>query len=199
MNLFIGNVSPETSEASLEKLFSEFGTVLSCKVPVDTTTGMPRGFAFVEMADKFESYDAIDNIDQTYFEGSIITVKESKPKNQGNNRGGGGNRFGGGGGNRYGGGGGNRFGGGGGNRQGGGGNRYSGGGGDRYGNGGGDRYNSNDRYGNGGGGDRYNNSDGDRYNNGGGNRFNSDGGDSSSQRPRRRRIDRSGGSFNQED
>lgn len=192
MNLFIGNVSPETSEASLEKLFSEFGTVLSCKVPVDTTTGMPRGFAFVEMADKFESYDAIDNIDQTYFEGSIITVKESKPKNQGNNRGGGGNRFGGGGGNRYGGGGGgNRYGsGGGGNRHGGGGDRYNSN--DRYGNGGGDRYNS-------GGNDRYGNGGGDRYNSGGGNRFNSDGGDGSSQRPRRRRIDRSGGSFNQED
>lgn len=176
MNLFIGNVSPETTEASLETLFSEFGEVLSCKIPVDNATGMPRGFAFVEMADKFESFDAIDNIDQTYFEGQIITVKESKPKNQGNNRGGGGNR-------RYGNsGGGNRYGGGGGNRY---------GGGDRYNSGGGDRYNSNS------GGNRYG-SGGDRYNSGG-DRFNrNDDEGSSSQRPRRRRIDRSGGSFNQD-
>lgn len=166
MNLFIGNVSPETTEASLETLFSEFGEVLSCKIPVDNATGMPRGFAFVEMADKFESFDAIDNIDQTYFEGQIITVKESKPKNQGNNRGGGGNR-------RYG--------------NSGGGNRYGGGGGNRY--GGGDRYS--------GGGDRYNSGSGNRYG-GGGDRFNRNDDEGSSQRPRRRRIDRSGGSFNQD-
>ncbi|MEZ5018123.1 MAG: RNA-binding protein [Flavipsychrobacter sp.] len=102
MNLFIGNVSPETTEASLENLFSEFGEILSVKIPVDTATGMPRGFAFVEMADRFESFDAIDNIDQTYFEGTVITVKESKPKNQGGgggHRGGGNRRFSGGSGN----------------------------------------------------------------------------------------------------
>ena len=109
MNLFIGNVSPETTESSLETLFSEFGEIVSIKIPTDPATGMPRGFAFVEMADKFESFDAIDNIDQTYFEGQIITVKESKPKNQQGNRGGGNRRFSNsGGGNRFGGGG-NRF------------------------------------------------------------------------------------------
>lgn len=120
MNLFIGNVGLETTEDSLRTLFSEFGEVVSCKIPIDTATGMPRGFAFVEMADKYESFDAIDNIDQTYFEGQIITVKESKSKSGG---GGGGNRRGGGGGyNRSGGGGYNRNGGSGGyNRSGGGG------------------------------------------------------------------------------
>lgn len=125
MNLFISNVSPLTSEAGLRNIFAEFGEVLSVKIPIDPATGMPRGFAFVEMADKFHSYDAIDNLDMTYLDGQIITVKESKPKTQG---GGGGQR--GGGGNRFGGGG-NRFGGGGGQRSGGGGNRFGGGGGQR--------------------------------------------------------------------
>lgn len=94
MNLFIGNLNPQTTEDSLRELFSEFGEIVSVKVPIDNETGMPRGFGFVEMADRFESFDAIDNIDGTYFEGQVITVKESKPKNQGggNNRGRGGHR-----------------------------------------------------------------------------------------------------------
>src|SRR5690606_36178347 len=92
MNLFIGNLSPQTNEDGLRTLFSEFGEILSVKVPIDPETGLPRGFGFVEMADKFESFDAIDNIDGIYFEGNVISVKESKPKNPpgGNNRGGGG-------------------------------------------------------------------------------------------------------------
>ncbi len=97
MNLFVGNLNPQTSEDSLRTLFSEFGEIVSVKIPVDTATGLPRGFGFVEMADKFESYDAIDNIDGIYFEGQVISVKESKPKNgqggnRGNSRGGGGFR-----------------------------------------------------------------------------------------------------------
>lgn len=96
MNLFIGNLNPQTTEDSLRELFSEFGEIVSVKVPIDAETGMPRGFGFVEMADRFESFDAIDNIDGTYFEGQVITVKESKPKNQqGGRRGGGGHRGGG--------------------------------------------------------------------------------------------------------
>lgn len=83
MNLFVGNLSPETSEDQLRKLFSEFGGIKSTKIPLDSETGLPRGFGFVEMEDKFEGYDAIDNLDCTFFMGTIITVKESKPKNQG--------------------------------------------------------------------------------------------------------------------
>lgn len=95
MNLFIGNLNPQTTEESLRTLFSEFGEIVSVKVPIDAETGQPRGFGFVEMADRFESFDAIDNIDGIYFEGQVISVKESRPKNQGNNRGGGGYRGGG--------------------------------------------------------------------------------------------------------
>ena len=104
MNLFVGNLNPQTSENSLRTLFSEFGEIVSVKIPIDSETGLPRGFGFVEMADRFESYDAIDNIDGIYFEGQVISVKESKPKNgqgsnnRGNSRGGGGFRSNGGGG-----------------------------------------------------------------------------------------------------
>jgi RNA recognition motif-containing protein len=81
MNLFVGNLNPETTAASLRTLFSEFGEVVASKVIIDNATGMSRGFGFVEMADKFHSYDAIDNIDSIFFEGNVISVKEAKQNN----------------------------------------------------------------------------------------------------------------------
>ncbi|MBS1586172.1 MAG: RNA-binding protein [Bacteroidetes bacterium] len=145
MNLFVGNLSPETSESSLRTLFAQFGEVASVKIIIDAATGMPKGFGFVEMTDKFHSYDAVDNLDMTFFEGSVISVKEAK---QNNKSGGGGFRSGGQRSSGHGGGGfrGGNSGGGGGQRSSGGGNRYSGGG-QRF-SGGGNRPNSNFNKGN---------------------------------------------------
>jgi len=80
MNLFVGNLNPDTTDSDLTKIFSEFGEVLTAKIVKDNITGDSRGFGFVEMADKFHSYDAIDNLDCTYFQGNIISVKEAKAK-----------------------------------------------------------------------------------------------------------------------
>lgn len=96
MNLFVGNLSPETTGNSLRTLFSEFGEVVSSKVIFDNATGMSRGFGFVEMADKFQAQNAVDNLDVSFFEGNIISVKEARQ----NTTGGGGGRGGSGGGNR---------------------------------------------------------------------------------------------------
>ncbi|MBL7692156.1 MAG: hypothetical protein JNM41_11215 [Flavipsychrobacter sp.] len=163
MNLFVANLHPDTTAEALRVLFSEFGEIVSYKVIFDPGTGASRGFGFVEMADKMKGFDAIDNLDQTFFEGNIISVKEAKQNNQ---KGGGGgrsfnkprgprpggyNREGGGGYNREGGGGGfnrdrggyNREGGSGGfNRDRGGYNRDSGGGYNRDNSGGYNRDNS---------------------------------------------------------
>jgi len=87
MNLFVGNLNPVTTAAGLRQLFSEFGEVVSSKILMDNVTGQPRGFGFVEMADKFHSFDAIDNLDATFFEGNVISVKEAKQNND--SRGGG--------------------------------------------------------------------------------------------------------------
>ena len=86
MNLYVGNLSPETTEADLRTIFSEFGEVVAVKILLDTATGLPRGFGFVEMADKFQGFDAITNIDMTYFQGN------SNNRGGGNRGGGGFNR-----------------------------------------------------------------------------------------------------------
>ncbi len=81
MNLFVGNLNPETTITDLRTLFSEFGEIVSAKIIYDNATGMSRGFGFVEMADKFQAFDCIDNIDATFFEGNVISVKEAKQNN----------------------------------------------------------------------------------------------------------------------
>ncbi len=92
MNLFIGNLNPETTVTNLRTLFSEFGEIVSAKIIYDNATGMSRGFGFVEMADKFHAFDAIDNIDCTFFEGNVISVKEAKQNNSKPGGHGGGNK-----------------------------------------------------------------------------------------------------------
>jgi len=81
MNLFVGNLNPETTVATLRPLFAEFGEIVSAKIIMDNATGTSRGFGFVEMADKFQAFDAIDNLDCTFLEGNIISVKEAKQNN----------------------------------------------------------------------------------------------------------------------
>jgi len=88
MNLFVGNLHPETNAEGLRTLFKEFGEVVSSKVIFDSATGASRGFGFVEMGDKTQGFDAIDNLDCSYFEGNIISVKEAKQNNTNTGRGG---------------------------------------------------------------------------------------------------------------
>jgi RNA recognition motif-containing protein len=89
MNLFVGNLSPETTENDLRKIFSEFGTVNTSRIIKDHVTGESRGFGFVEMEDKYHAMDAIDNLDGTFLQNSIISVKEAKPAGGGGHAGGG--------------------------------------------------------------------------------------------------------------
>jgi RNA recognition motif-containing protein len=83
MNLYISNLSPETTEADLEKAFSEFGAIKSLKIIIDRETGISKGFGFVEMEDKFQAMDAIDFFDMSFLKGNIINVREAKNNKDG--------------------------------------------------------------------------------------------------------------------
>ena len=128
--LYVGNLSYDTDSASLEQLFSEFGSVSSAEVISDRDTGQSKGFGFVQMGSDAEAKAAIEGMHEKNVGGRNLTVNEARPKAE---RGGGGGGYGGGG--NRGGGGGYGGGGGGGNRGGGGG--YGGGGGGNRGGGGG--------------------------------------------------------------
>lgn len=47
--MYIGNLPPEASEASVREMFAAFGTVRSISVAADIFTGRCRGFGSVEM------------------------------------------------------------------------------------------------------------------------------------------------------
>jgi RNA recognition motif-containing protein len=119
-NIFVGNLSFDTTQADLESAFGEFGAVERVHIVTDRDSGQPRGFAFVEMTERSAAEAAIERLNGAEFRGRTMNVNEARPKTEsggggGFNRGRGG---GGGGGARRGGGGG------GGNRGGGGGSRW---------------------------------------------------------------------------
>jgi RNA recognition motif-containing protein len=125
--LYVGNLSFQTTEETLKRLFEEDGRAVSkVSIITDRDTNQSRGFAFVEMGSPADADAAISALDGREVDGRSIRVNEARAKEP---RGGGGGGFGGGGGNgRRGGGGGGGGGGGRGGRGGGGGGR---GGGDR--------------------------------------------------------------------
>ena len=114
--LFVGNLSFNTEESTLQDLFSQAGQVESVRVMRDQATGRSRGFGFVEMASEDAARAAIEKFNETEIDGRRVAVNEARPPAQGGGRGfGGGGGFGGnrGGGGGYGGGRGGNGGGGG--------------------------------------------------------------------------------------
>ena len=116
MNIYVGNLAPETSETELRDAFAAFGQVATATIIKDRFSGEPRGFAFVEMPTRSEAIAAIAAMNGKELHGRNLSVNEARPRTEG---GGGGGGFGGGG---RGGGGGrdSNRGGGGGNKRGGG-------------------------------------------------------------------------------
>ncbi len=107
MNIFVGSLPWSTEEDELRGSFESYGEVSSVRIITDKFTGRSKGFGFVEMPDDAAAQKAIEELDGSSFGGRNIVVNESKPKPEGERRGGGGG-FNRGGGNRGGGGGYNR-------------------------------------------------------------------------------------------
>ncbi len=95
MNIYIGNLSFDTTEDQLREAFEAHGSVSTVNIIKDKYSGEPRGFAFVEMSTKDEGVAAISGLNGQDLNGRALNVNEAKPRTQG---GGGGNRSGGGGG-----------------------------------------------------------------------------------------------------
>lgn len=79
-NIYVGNLSYDTTDDSLSNAFSQHGTVLSARVITDRMTGRSRGFGFVEMEDNGEAQTAIQAINGTSLDGREVKVNEAKPR-----------------------------------------------------------------------------------------------------------------------
>lgn len=128
MSIFVGNLPFRAEQEDVAELFTPFGDVTNCFLPLERDTGRKRGFAFVELADEDSESRAIDALQGAELMGRPLRINKAEPRSAG---GGGGGGYGGGGGDRgprrggYGGGG-DRGGYAGADRSGGGGERSSG-------------------------------------------------------------------------
>ena len=86
-NLYVGNLSYDTTEDTLRTLFAEYGEIESANLITDRYTGRSRGFAFVEMGSKSEAEAAIIGLNGKMFKERTIVVNEARPR--ADNRGGG--------------------------------------------------------------------------------------------------------------
>jgi cold-inducible RNA-binding protein len=98
-NLFVGNMSFQTTEEDLRAMFEPFGSITRVHIAKDRETGRARGFAFVEMANDDEAAKAIAGLDGKEVGGRNLKVNEARPKEDrpsGGGRGPGGGGYGGG-------------------------------------------------------------------------------------------------------
>ena len=82
MNVFVAKLSPATTAKDLEKIFSEFGEVVSAKIIFDKQTGNSKGYGFVEMKEDEEAKAAIIALNDTEVDGNQIVVKEAIPREE---------------------------------------------------------------------------------------------------------------------
>ena len=78
MNIYIGNVPFDCTEAQLFDLLSPFGKVFDLNYPTDRITGAQRGFAFVTLPDRASAEEAIRTLDGALLGGRNLRVSEAK-------------------------------------------------------------------------------------------------------------------------
>ena len=100
MNIYVGNLSYNTTDDELRQAFGAHGEVTSVNIIKDRFSGESRGFGFVEMANNDEAQAAIAGLNGTELGGRTLNVNEARPRTEGGGGRGGDRRGGGGGGRR---------------------------------------------------------------------------------------------------
>ena len=100
MSIFVGNLPFRAEQEDIIELFSTYGEVTNCALPLERDTGRKRGFAFVEMSDEAAEASAIEALQGAELMGRPLRINKAEPRGSAPRR-----DFGGGGGGNYGGGG----------------------------------------------------------------------------------------------
>ncbi|MBN2280071.1 MAG: RNA-binding protein [Candidatus Marinimicrobia bacterium] len=80
MNIYVGNISYQTSEEDLKEAFGQYGEVSSVKIVSDRETGRSKGFGFVEMVDDEAGNTAIEEMNGKKIGGRALRVNVARPK-----------------------------------------------------------------------------------------------------------------------
>ncbi len=89
MNIYVGNLSYQTTEDQLRQAFEAFGQVTSVNIIKDKYSGESKGFGFVEMAGKEEAEEAMAALNGKELNGRNMSVSEARPRKEGGGGGGG--------------------------------------------------------------------------------------------------------------
>ena len=89
--IYVGNMSFQTTEGDLSRLFEQAGEVESLSIITDRDTGRSKGFGFVEMSNE-NADQAIARFNGTELDGRSLTVNEARPREERSNSRGGGRR-----------------------------------------------------------------------------------------------------------
>ncbi len=81
-NIFVGNLSYQTTENELEAAFAAYGAVERVSIVRDRDSGQPRGFAFVEMANSSDAANAIKALNGREINGRTLNVNEARPREE---------------------------------------------------------------------------------------------------------------------
>ena len=90
MNIYVGNLSYDTDDASLRAAFEAHGEVSSAQVIKDRDTGRSRGFGFVEMPSSEQAQAAMEALNGSDLDGRSLNVNEARARSERGSGGGGG-------------------------------------------------------------------------------------------------------------
>jgi RNA recognition motif-containing protein len=81
-NIYVGNLSFNTSSNDLQTLFGQHGEVTKAQVVSDRETGRSRGFGFVEMSTSESAQTAINALNGHNLDGRNLTVNIAKERSR---------------------------------------------------------------------------------------------------------------------
>lgn len=81
-NIYVGNLSYDTSSSELENAFAEFGKVSRAQVISDRESGRSKGFGFVEMPEDEDARSAIATLNDRDLNGRTLKVNEARPREE---------------------------------------------------------------------------------------------------------------------
>ena len=83
MNIYVGNISFNSTEDDVRTAFAAYGEVASVKIITDReNNNRSKGFGFVEMPNDNEALSAIDGLDGADLEGRQLKVNKARPKSR---------------------------------------------------------------------------------------------------------------------
>ena len=80
MNIYVGNLPYDVTDADLREIFSHYGEISQVNLITDKFSGQSKGFGFVEMENNSEADAAIKGLNESNLKGRNIKVNQAKPR-----------------------------------------------------------------------------------------------------------------------